>query len=48
MLPEDVKRIDNKQFEEVDIPVSSPGPLSVGNTLVPIASLDTVSISNIY
>ncbi|CAH1400990.1 unnamed protein product [Nezara viridula] len=41
MLPEDVKRVDNKQYEEVDIPVSSPGPLSVGNTLIPISSLDT-------
>ena len=44
MLSEDVKRIDTKTFEEVDIPISPAAPLSVGNTLIPISSLDTVSI----
>lgn len=40
MLPEDVKRIDTKVFEEVDIPISPPAPLEVGNVLVPVSSLD--------
>ena len=47
LLPENVERKDNKQFEEVTIPVSSQAPLSVGNNLIPISSLDNVSIRNI-
>lgn len=44
LLPEDVKRTDNKQYEEVHIPTPPPTALPVGNTLVPISSLDKVSI----
>ncbi|BES93589.1 activating signal cointegrator 1 complex subunit [Nesidiocoris tenuis] len=40
MLPEDVKRTDNKQYEEVHMPIAPPSALPVGNTLVPISSLD--------
>ncbi|XP_073996642.1 activating signal cointegrator 1 complex subunit obelus isoform X2 [Rhodnius prolixus] len=40
MLPENVKRFDNKQYEEVNIPILPPSPLNVGNTLIPISSLD--------
>ncbi|KAF6205050.1 hypothetical protein GE061_019217 [Apolygus lucorum] len=40
LLPEDVKRTDNKQYEEVHIPIPAATTLTVGNTLVPIASLD--------
>ncbi|XP_021913277.1 activating signal cointegrator 1 complex subunit 3 isoform X2 [Zootermopsis nevadensis] len=42
MLSSDVKRTDNKQYEEVNIPVSEPAPLSVGNNLVSISSLDEI------
>jgi activating signal cointegrator complex subunit 3 len=42
VLSADVKRTDNKQYEEIDIPVSEPAPVSVGNNLVPISSLDEV------
>jgi activating signal cointegrator complex subunit 3 len=45
MLPSDVKRTDNKQYEEVNIPVSEPAPVSVGNNLVPVSSLDEVTSS---
>lgn len=44
-LSADVKRTDNKQYEEVNIPVSEPAPVSVGNNLVPISSLDEVKSS---
>jgi activating signal cointegrator complex subunit 3 len=43
LLPENVERIDNKQYEEVTIPVSEPAPLSVGNKLIAVTSLDEVS-----
>jgi len=42
VLSSDVKRTDCKQYEEVNIPVSEPAPLSVGNNLVQISSLDEV------
>jgi hypothetical protein len=42
MLSADVKRTDNKQYEEVNIPVSESVPVSVGNNLVSISSLDEV------
>jgi len=42
MLPSDVRRTDYKQYEEVNIPVSESAPLSVGNKLVKISSLDEV------
>lgn len=45
MLPENVKRFDNKQYEEVNIPILPPSPLNVGNTLIPISSLDEVSMN---
>lgn len=44
MLPDDVKRTDNKQYEEVDIPPQSPGQLTVGNEKVPVSSLDEVNL----
>jgi activating signal cointegrator complex subunit 3 len=44
MLPVDAERTNNKQYEEVNIPVSEPVPVSVGNNLVPISSLDEVRI----
>ncbi|XP_014260585.1 activating signal cointegrator 1 complex subunit 3 [Cimex lectularius] len=40
MLPENVCRVDNKQYEEVNIPIPPPTPLNVGNNLIPIDSLD--------
>ncbi|KAK9503226.1 hypothetical protein O3M35_011843 [Rhynocoris fuscipes] len=40
MLPENVKRTDTKQFEEVHIPILPPTPLNVGNKLIPISTLD--------
>ncbi|PSN49726.1 Activating signal cointegrator 1 complex subunit 3 [Blattella germanica] len=42
MLSPDVKRVDNKLYEEVNIPVSETAPLSVGNKLVSISSLDEI------
>jgi hypothetical protein len=42
MLSADVKRTDNKQYEEVNIPVTEPIPFSAENNLVPISSLDEV------
>jgi len=42
MLSSDVRRTDCKQYEEVNIPVSEPAPVSVGNNLVQISSLDEV------
>ncbi|GLG93341.1 Putative activating signal cointegrator 1 complex subunit 3 B [Gryllus bimaculatus] len=42
MLPVGVERTDNKMYEEVNIPTSEPAPLSVGNKLVEISSLDEV------
>lgn len=48
ILPEGVERRDTKQYEEVNIPVSEPPPVSVGSKLVPIDSLDEVYILNKY
>uniref|UniRef100_A0A2Z5TZE8 U5 small nuclear ribonucleoprotein 200 kDa helicase n=1 Tax=Reticulitermes speratus TaxID=60591 RepID=A0A2Z5TZE8_9NEOP len=42
MLSSDVRRMDCKQYEEVNIPLSEPAPLSVGNDLVQISSLDEI------
>ena len=42
MLSSNVRRTDCKQYEEVNIPVSEPAPVSVGNNLVQISSLDEV------
>lgn len=42
MLSADVKRTNNKIYEEINIPISEPTPVSVGNKLVPISSLDEV------
>jgi activating signal cointegrator complex subunit 3 len=42
MLSTDVKRTNNKIYEEINIPISEPAPVSVGNKLVPISSLDEV------
>jgi hypothetical protein len=45
MLSSDAKRTDSKQCEEVNIPVSEPAQVSVGDKLVPISSLDEVMSS---
>lgn len=45
MLPENARRKDTKQYEEVDIPICDPAPTSVGENLIPISTLDKVSLS---
>jgi len=40
LLPENVTRKDTKEYEQVDIPVSKPAPLTVGENKVKISSLD--------
>lgn len=47
MLPENVKRVDTKVYEEVNIPMAETAPVSVGSNLVPVSSLDDVSNYNI-
>lgn len=42
MLPENVKRVDTKMYEEISIPMAEPAPVSVGNNLVPVSSLDDI------
>jgi activating signal cointegrator complex subunit 3 len=42
MLSADVRRTNNKMYEEINIPISEPAPISVGNNLIPISSLDEV------
>lgn len=42
MLPDNVKRIDNKMYEEVQIPVNESAELGVGNNRVSISSLDEI------
>lgn len=42
MLPDNVKRIDNKMYEEVQIPVNESAALAVGNNRVSISSLDEI------
>lgn len=45
LLPENTKRKDTKEYEEVIIPKNEPAPLSVGNTRVQISDLDEVNIT---
>ncbi|XP_059472919.1 activating signal cointegrator 1 complex subunit 3 [Neocloeon triangulifer] len=40
LLPENVTRKDTKEYEQVDIPISKPVPLTVGEDKVKISSLD--------
>ncbi|CAB3373375.1 Hypothetical predicted protein [Cloeon dipterum] len=40
LLPENVTKKDTKEYEQVDIPISKPAPLSVGEERVKISSLD--------
>lgn len=42
MLPENVRRVDTKVYEEVNIPVAEPAPVSVGSNLVPVSTLDDI------
>lgn len=42
MLPDNVKRTDNRMFEEVQIPVNETPVLGVGNNRVSIKSLDEI------
>ena len=46
ILPENVRRTNNTISEQVDIPVPTLDPISVGNNPVLISSLDEVSIIN--
>lgn len=48
MLPEGVVRIDNKTYEEVNIPTCEPAPTSVGNKLIAISTLDEVSFIYLF
>ena len=41
-LPASMERINNSKYEEINIPVSDPAPMTVGNRLVPISSLDPI------
>lgn len=43
-LPENAKRKDTKEYEEVIIPKNEPVPLSVGNTKVQVSDLDEVNL----
>lgn len=42
MLPDNVKRIDNRMYEEVQIPVNETAVLGVGTNRVSISSLDEI------
>lgn len=42
-LPESAGRTNNTRYEEINIPLTEPAPTEVGNTLIPIASLDEIS-----
>lgn len=42
-LPEAAERTNNARYEEINIPLTEPAPTEVGNTLIPIASLDDIS-----
>lgn len=41
-LPSSMERVNNSKYEEINIPVNEGPPLEVGNTLVPISSLDEI------
>lgn len=43
VLPASMKRTNTNQYEEISIPLTDPAPTEVGNTLIPIASLDDIS-----
>lgn len=38
-----MKRTNTNQYEEINIPLTDPAPTEVGNTLIPVASLDEIS-----
>jgi activating signal cointegrator complex subunit 3 len=48
LLPENVTRKDTKEYEAVDIPISKPAPLTVGENLVKISSLDELGRAAFY
>jgi len=43
VLPSAMKRTNTNQYEEINIPLTDPAPTEVGNTLIPVASLDEIS-----
>jgi activating signal cointegrator complex subunit 3 len=48
LLPENVTRKDTKEYEQVDIPISKPAPLTVGEERVKISSLDELGRAAFY
>jgi hypothetical protein len=48
MLPEGVERKDNRNYEEVYIPLPPISELPVGDELIPVSTLDDVSFIAVF